>query len=235
MQKGLGGEKNLDLPGGGSFGIVSAAHELKSPVALIRQLALSLDEIGDINDKQAEYLRRIVLTSERSLRLTENLTRAENLNSELFATEPVNVQQLCEEVANELFPLYQAYGRTIKVIKRRKAPLAVANRDLLRRILLGFGDNSLHYAGGSGVEFNLGVVNNLVRIGLRDEGPTLVGLGQEKHQTQQRYYRPESSGLGLIIAEQFADAMSGKLGTVRHKNGMTYYVEMLQSEQLCLL
>ncbi len=234
MNTGLGGRNTDDSLYGGSFGIVAAAHELKSPVALMRQLALGLEALGEVNSKQQDYIQRIVLTSERSLRLTENLTCANSSNIELFATEPVNVQQLCEEVAHELQPLYRAYGRKIAVKKRRQAPLAIANRDLLRRILLGFGDNALHYAGSNGALFNLLQIKNKIRIGLRDFGPTLVGLDEQAHRQQQRVYRPESSGLGLVIAEQFASAMNGQIGAVRHCDGMTYYVDVMQSEQLCL-
>lgn len=236
MYEGSSGGKKNDLSFDRSFGVVAAAHELKSPVALIRQMALSL-EMADISDEKSyrEYLHRIVLTSEKSLRLTESLTHAESLNTNLFITEPVNVQQICEDVAHELTPLYKAYGRDIIVKKRRALPLAVANRDLLRRILLNFGDNALHYADGSGAEFKAVSIGGKVRVGLRDFGPVLTGLNIASQHQQQRVYRPESSGLGLIIAERFAGVMNGKLGTVRHRNGMTYYVDILQSEQLCLL
>lgn len=212
-----------------SFGVIAAAHELKSPVALIRQLALSAELVDDAAVR-ADMLQRITLVSERSLRLTENLTRAHAATATLFATEPVNAQQLCEEVAHELTPLYRAYNRELVVQKRRRMPLVVANRDLLRRILLGFGDNALQYTSGRQVMFRLQQRDASVRIGLRDFGPVVTG-----EPSQQRIYRPESSGIGLLIAEKFAQIMHGTMGVVRHRDGMTYYVEMSQSEQLRLL
>lgn len=212
-----------------SFGVIAAAHELKSPVALIRQLALSA-ELAEDAAVRADMLQRITLVSERSLRLTENLTRAHAVTESLFATEPVNAQQLCEEVVHELAPLYRAYDRELVVQKRRRMPLVVANRDLLRRILLGFGDNALQYASGRQVMFRLQQRDASVRIGLRDFGPVVTG-----EPSQQRIYRPESSGIGLLIAEKFAQIMHGTMGVVRHRDGMTYYVEMSQSEQLRLL
>lgn len=212
-----------------SFGVIAAAHELKSPVALIRQLALSA-ELAEDAAVRADMLQRITLVSERSLRLTENLTRAHAVTESLFATEPVNAQQLCEEVVHELAPLYRAYDRELVVQKRRRMPLVVANRDLLRRILLGFGDNALQYTSGRQVMFRLQQRDASVRIGLRDFGPVVTG-----EPSQQRIYRPESSGIGLLIAEKFAQIMHGTMGVVRHRDGMTYYVEMSQSEQLRLL
>ena len=47
--------------------------------------------------------------------------------------------------------------------------------------------------------------------------------------------RPESSGLGLFIAQNFANKMGGKIGLVRHRNGNTFFVELNKSEQLSLI
>ena len=47
--------------------------------------------------------------------------------------------------------------------------------------------------------------------------------------------RPASSGLGLQLSAQFAGMMNGTIGSVRHQSGMTFYVQMLPSEQLALL
>lgn len=236
MDTGLQEGAYHDLSVDGSFGIIAAAHELKSPVALIRQLALSLEvATNEPSAWQQELLQRIVLTSERSLRLTENLTRSSALTSELFVTEPVNAQQLCEEVAHELSPLYAAYNREIVVDKRRSAPIVIANRDLLRRILLGFGDNALHYTDGKQATFQLARAQGKVRVGLRDYGPILPGNDRAARLRKQSVYRPASSGIGLSIAERFAQAMNSTLGTVRHRDGMTYFIQLLPSEQLRLL
>src|SRR5690606_37316080 len=123
---------------------VAATHELKAPLSLIRQLSIALTE--DDSLAAADYermLQQITLTSERALRLTSDLTRASR-QAELFPLEPINPQQLCEEVAHELTPLFKAHNKSIHVIQRARPPLLVGNRDLLRRVLLNFSDNALH-------------------------------------------------------------------------------------------
>ncbi|MBH1980758.1 hypothetical protein I8H89_04540 [Candidatus Saccharibacteria bacterium] len=217
----------------GSFGLLSAAHELKAPTALLRQLALELREIAE-GDTERRLIDQMILTSERSLRLTSDLTKTARLQDGLFEMEPVNAQQLCEEVAHELTPLYRAHGRTINVRPRRQAPLVVANRDLLRRVLLGFGDNALHYSHeDTSVVLGVEQRDRFVQLGVRDQGPILPyrGVGTRPAVTG----RPQSSGLGLMIAQQFADVMNGTVGTRRHKDGMTFYINMAMSEQLSLL
>jgi signal transduction histidine kinase len=231
----------------GSFEVtplIAAAHELKAPLALVRQLALRLGDDSLSPAERQQLLDRTVLTSERALRLTSDLTRAARLDSALFQLEPINPDQLCRDVVSELQPLFQAYGRSVAVKGRRHPLLLVANRDLLRRILLGFSDNALHYSlPGTAVHLQIQAFKKtgVIRVGVRDFGPALSSdmwrSLQKKLNTapQAIHARPESSGLGLYIAHQFADAMNGKIGAVRHKDGATFYVELQASNQLSFL
>lgn len=224
--------------------LVAAAHELKAPLALVRQLALRLEDESLSKGERQRLLRQTVLTSERALRLTSNLTRSARLEPALFTLEPINPDQLCKDIATELTPLFEAYGRSLSVQTRKHPLLLVANRDLLRRILLGFGDNALHYsAPGTAVRLQIKALKNsgTIRIGVRDFGPALSSDMWRKLQKKLKtapqtvHARPESSGLGLYIASQFAEVMNGRIGVVRHKDGATFYVELQASSQLSLL
>lgn len=223
---------------------IAAAHELKAPLALIRQLSLSLEQ-GDYSiDEELRILRQIILTSERGLRLTGDLTRTRRLDDSLFELEPINSRQLCEEVAHELTPLYKAQNKELRVADGRRQVLAVGNRDLLRRILVNFSDNALHYADTTmpviiqTSQFDTG---ERVRVGVRDYGPAVpsdVWRRVKRHlgtAPQVLQNRPASSGLGLYIASQFAGAMHGSIGATRHRDGATFYVDLLASQQLKLL
>ena len=223
---------------------VTAAHELKAPLALVRQLSLAL-ESGGVDDAQRERIvRQIVLVSERALRLTTDLSRSSRLEDGLFELEPLNPLQVCEEVAHELEPLYKARGREIRVASKYRPILAVANRDLLRRIMLNFADNALHYAGDNApVELHTGSRDSgtKIRLAVRDYGPAVPADMWRRLQSQigtgvqVLHSRPQSSGLGLYVSGQFAGAMQGKIGATRHKDGATFYVDVLASTQLSLL
>ncbi|HEX6416531.1 MAG TPA: HAMP domain-containing sensor histidine kinase [Candidatus Saccharimonadales bacterium] len=233
-----------DGPLGGLSFVQAAAHELKGPLALVRQLSLGL-EAGNLSEaEQLKMLRQITLTSERALRLTTDLTRSSRLEDSLFELEPLNPQQICEEVVHELTPLYAAKGREIRVATRRGPLLAVANRDLLRRIVLNFGDNALHYGSPDApVEIRAQTKGGgqSIRIGVRDYGPAVpVDVWRRLQETlgthaQLLHARPQSSGLGLYVAGQFAGAMQGRIGATRHRDGATFYVDMNASTQLSLL
>ncbi|HEU4830666.1 MAG TPA: HAMP domain-containing sensor histidine kinase [Candidatus Saccharimonadales bacterium] len=232
------------LIGDGIPSLVAAAHELKSPLALVRQLSLML-ESGDVSpEDQKQMLRQISLTSERALRLTSDLTKSVRLKDALFELEPINPAALCEDIVHEMTPLFQAHGRSIALKSRKHSLLLVANRDLLRRIIVNFSDNALHYAGvDSRVEINIQTLNRgeTIRLGVRDFGPALTNdIWKSLHDKltsapQAVHARPQSSGLGLYIASQFADAMKGNIGAKRHRDGATFYVDLQASRQLSLL
>ena len=225
--------------------LVTAAHELKAPLALMRQLALFMETAEGLPDGERQrMLRQITLTSERALRLTTDLARSSRLEDSLFELEPLNPRQICEEVAHELMPLYKAKNRELRVAARYRPLLVVANRDLLRRIILNFGDNALHYADETApVELRVRTLDGgaKIRMGVRDYGPAVpmdIWQRLESHLgsgAQPLHARPQSSGLGLHIAGQFAAAMQGQIGATRHRDGATFYVDLATSTQMRLL
>jgi len=235
--------------GGGVLGdglpsLIAAAHELKSPLALVRQLSLML-ETGDLTaDERQRMLRQISLTSERALRLTSDLTRSVRLDDALFELEPINPGELCKDIVHELTPLFAAHGHHVRLAPRKHPLLLIANRDLLRRIIMNFSDNALHYANAdSVVEIQINALQSgrIIRLGVRDYGPAISSdmwrslQNKLPNAPQPVHARPESSGLGLYSASQFADAMNGTIGVTRHRDGATFYVDLYASSQLSLL
>lgn len=240
------GEAGADLAMSATSSLSTAAHELKSPLVLMRQLSLLLQQQASLSKNERErLLQQITLTSERALRLTSDLTKAARLEDALFELEPINPVALCNEIVHELTPLFEAHGRELAVKSRKHPLLLVANSDLLRRIITNFSDNALYYSEpGTAVELQIKALQKgkFVRLGVRDFGPA---LSQDMWQTlrnkletkapQAIHARPQASGLGLYIASQFADAMNGTIGVIRHRDGATFYVDIEASRQLSLL
>ncbi len=222
--------------------LVAVAHELKSPLALIRQLSLFLENEQEID---RDYLRQITLTSERAIRIANDLSKVSRLEQLELDLEPINPSEVCKQVVYELADYYELYNKTISVSGKQKANyLAVANYDLLRSILIQFCDNALHYADQNRpveLEINKLAKKNVVRISVRDFGPRLplqVWRGFKKRTEvipQKLSSRPLSSGIGLYLASQFATAMNANIGTVSHADGATFYIDLEISKQLSLL
>lgn len=222
---------------------IAAAHELKSPLALMRQLALSIESGTCDANTAAKIAHQISLTSERAIRLTTDLTKSVRLEDSLFNLEPLNPLSLCEEVVEELQPLYRAKGRVLYLEQRRHSLLGIANKDLLRRILLNFVDNALHYTTSDTPVVVTATARNrgsTIRLGVRDHGPAMPANVWRRLETtlgspQPMHFRPNSSGLGIYIAQQFADVMNADVGAIRHRDGATFYVDIAASTQMRLL
>ena len=223
--------------------VLMASHELKSPLSLIRQLAFSLQDDTLTDSQRAKAIERIVLTSERSLRLTSDLTKTARLDDAMFKMEPISPDQICHQVASDMYPLSQAKSLKVHVRRRASSPLVVANRDLLMRIMTNFVDNALNYADKTQkieLDIKLRKREQMVRLSVRDYGPgvskkTLQSIFDQTDTQAKIASRPLSSGLGLYIVSTFARAMNGQVGATRHRDGISFYVDVQASSQLSLL
>lgn len=216
--------------------LLAAAHEMKAPLALIRQLALELEDVAE--NTTAERIR---LTAERSLHLVESLTRVARLDDALFACEPIYLPSLYDEVAHDIEPLSRALGQSVRVVMQSRQLTVVGNRSLLRSVLLGLCDNALtHNQPHQPIVLSARSARSRVIASVRDFGPPSSQLRQIRRSigvsAQPIRNRPRSSGLGLLIAEQFARHMNAELHLCRHRSrGATFSINLPASQQLSLL
>ena len=224
---------------GASSSAVVVAHELKGPLSLSRQLALSL-EFEDSLAGAREIGRQIATTSERALRQVEDLTRVARLDDALFEMEPVAVRAVCDDVTRELEYLFAQNHKELRVKYANRAKLVNANRELLYSVVYNFLLNAMHYADEGRAELFVGDTKGRVKILIRDFGPALpIGIWREMkrgwiEQPVSIAMRSGSSGLGLYIASKFSRYMGATVGAVRHRDGASFYVELPISKQASL-
>ena len=219
-------------------GILVAAHELKAPLAVLRQLALGLPEMGS----EGENLRKeMVYVSERAIKQVNDLTKIRRLEDGLFEMEPVAVRAVCDDVTRELTYLFNHNRRDLFVKYSNRSRLVTANRDLLYSVVYNFLLNAMHYSGEqTRAELIVRDFHDRVRIVVRDFGPALpMDVWREMkrgwiNKPTSIAMRPGSSGLGLYIASKFSRYMNAKVGAVRHRDGTSFYVDLLISRQASL-
>ena len=216
--------------------IFVAAHELKSPLVLLRQLALSLDAE---DEKSLEKTKnRMIQVSERALRQVNDLTKISRLEDGLFALEPVSVRAVCDEVTRELRYLYRENHRDIFEKYTNKSRLVIANYDLLYSVIYNFCSNAMHYSDeGTKATISVRDKKGKIEIQVRDFGPALpTKIWKEmKHgwlnEPTSVAMRPGSSGLGLFIASKFSRYMNGEVSAVRHRDGTSFTLVLPVSRQ----
>ena len=219
-------------------GILVAAHELKAPLAVLRQLALSFDEM----DFKGEHIRSEMVTiSERAMKQVNDLIKVRRLEDGMFKMEPVAVRAVCDEVAGELSYLFRHNERDLFIKYTNRARLVTANRDLLYSVVYNFLLNAMHYSGEeTRAELLVKDFHDKVKIMIRDYGPTLpIDVWREMkrgwiEKPTSIAMRPGSSGLGLFIASRFSKYMHANVGAIRHRDGTSFYVEIPISKQASL-
>ena len=222
-------------------GAVVVAHELKAPLSLMRQLALSIDYEGDIKGAR-EIGHQIAATSERALRQVNDLAKIARLDDALFEMEPVNPRAVCDDVIGELWRLFEFNRRELRVEYRNKRRLVVANPQLLHSVVYNFCLNAMNY-GGEELPSEIAVYDcgSKIRIAVRDYGPAIPtkiwrevkdGFVKKPVATPMR---PGSSGLGLYIAAKFSNYMNCHFGLIRHRDGTSFYIDLPVSGQLSFL
>lgn len=217
-----------------------AAHELKAPLSLVRQLALAL-KFTDDTATQERLCEQLVNVSDRALLQVNDLTKVARLEDGLFAMEPVGVRGVCELVARDVGDLFGFDRKTLTIKYKNRQRLVIANPDLLYSIIYNFCTNAMHYSDLDTTSImTVSDSKEKIRINVRDFGPALPSNiwrelqgGILKHPTAISM-RPGSSGLGLYIASQFASYMHASLGAVRHRDGTSFFVDLPISKQTCL-
>ena len=191
-------------------GILVAAHELKAPLSVLRQLALSFD--FDQPDTTLEHIRsEMVSVSERAIKQVNDLSKISRLEDGLFVMEPVSVHAVCDDVTKELYYLFR-YNK----------------RDLFVKYYSGEETRS---------ELCVKDCHDKVKISIRDFGPALpMDVWREMkrgwiNKPTSIAMRPGSSGLGLYIASKFSRYMNANVGAVRHRDGTSFFVELPISTQ----
>ncbi len=219
-------------------GILVAAHELKAPLAVLRQLAFSFDEM----DSRGEHIRsEMISVSERALRQVNDLARVRRLEDGLFEMEPVAVRAVCDDVSRELRKLFDYKRRDLTINYTNRSRLVVANRELLFSVIYNFLLNAMHYSNeGSSASLIVRDKKDRVRIAIRDYGPALpIDIWREMRRgwvdkPVAMAMRPGSSGLGLYIASKFSRYMHAEVGAIRHRDGTSFFVELPVSRQASL-
>lgn len=216
--------------------ILLAAHELKAPLSVLRQLAFSLDFV---DENEAKNVRsEMISISDRALRQVNDLTKIARLEDGLFEMEPVSVRHVCDEVVSELLYLFRYNNRDLRIKYSNRSRLVIANRDLLYSVIYNFCLNAMHYSTEETLsELSVNDYGDHVRIKIRDFGPALpmdvwreMKRGWIKRPTSIAM-RPGSSGLGLFIASKFSRYMNAEVGAIRHRDGTSFFVDLPISNQ----
>ncbi len=188
----------------------NAAHELRTPIALIRtevEVALSLPRTSR---EYREACEQVQLETVRMTALIDNLLMLARVDADTegFRLQPVDATLLTRRVGERWKHAMQRALLDFTLEMTAEPLFILADGDSLQRLLTILLDNALHYTPpGGAVTLRVTRHDGGIGFGVRDTG---IGIAPE-HQSRifERFYRVDrtrgGSGLGLALAKWIAD------------------------------
>lgn len=211
--------------------IAEAAHELRTPLAVLR---LQADNVFHARDEaeRREATRRLQQGIERAQHLATQLLELARLEASDMpaAVEPFDLLQVARESLVLHAVAARACGMELALDARGDSLWLRGEAHVARMLLDNLLDNALkHAASGGAVEVEVREAPQAVRLRVRDHGP---GIPEALHaRVLERFYRHEpgdrpGSGLGLAIVAQAARRLGADLRLRRPASGRGLVVEV---------
>ena len=216
--------------------IASASHELKSPLAVILANAEKLEQLQIDN---TEFRKSVKILDKECMRMSK-LVR----DMLLLASSDAKSWTICKntiDIDTLLISLYETYepiciNRKICLrleISETSYPKFCADEERLFQILTIYMENAIHHStGNKQIEIKTAVTAKHITFFVIDHGKGIPE--DDKPYIFNRFYCADKSrtdksnfGLGLIIADELAKMMNGKVGCKdTDGGGATFFVTL---------
>ena len=206
-----------------------AAHELKTPLAIIRTHAEALGE--DIApDKRGEYLNIILEESDRMGQLVGRLLELTRLESGVaLNVAPLNLADVVREVWNPL--ALQLEQKEVSLSLELEEVWLEGDRERLKEAVGNLASNALrHVEKGKRIQVSLVKQGEQVRVSVYNDGPAIPD--KDLPHLFEPFYRGDKSrsrdsggtGLGLAIVRAAVSAHGGSCGVEQRAGGPCFWL-----------
>lgn len=216
--------------------VATVSHDLRSPLKNMRGYATLLQMVGDLNEQQKTYVRRIISGVETMNRLVNNLLDLGRIEAGVeLKLEMIPVVDAVERVTDQL--QLQAAQRNIQLDQEfplDENPVIEADRALLEQALTNLIENAIKFTPvGGQVRVKVQTRKSAVIFAVQDTGIGIAPLDQPR--LFEKFYRGGSreaqqqrgSGLGLAIVKSVADRHGGRVWLESQLGkGSTFYLEI---------
>ena len=186
----------------------NAAHELRTPLAILRARLDSMAESVDLRD-----LKRDVDGMIRQVELLLELARTETVTA--GADARIDLGRLAQDMAARLYPVARRAGRDIVVEAPLRAVVVTGDPALMESAVRNLLENALRVS-PSGATVRLVVAEDPPRLAVADHGPGLDPADlPELTEPFRRGPKGGSAGLGLAIVAEAAKRLKAQLSLAR--------------------
>ena len=199
--------------------VATVSHDLRSPLTLMRGYATMLEMVGELNEQQQGYVRKIISGVENMSRLVNNLLDLGRIEIGVgLQVENVAVRDIVERVVGALQLQANQKGIALNVAMEPGLPEVIeADQALLHQGIYNLVENAIKYTPNDGqVSLRVYADPTNVTFEIRDNGigvapSDLAHLFEKFYRGKQREARAQhGTGLGLAIVRSIAERHGGK-------------------------
>jgi len=200
--------------------VSTVSHDLRSPLTLMRGYATMLEMVGQLNEQQNNYVRKIISGVESMARLVNNLLDLGRIESGVgLQVETINVLDVVERVIGTL-QLHAAQKRIqlSTEFPKDSTPLVEADQALLQQALHNLVENALKFTRSDGkVHVRVRIQPIGVVFEVIDNGIGISPVDQPR--LFEKFFRgvqpgskeQRGTGLGLAIVKSIAERHGGRV------------------------
>ncbi len=204
--------------------VAIAAHEMRTPLSIIRGQAELLLGTPSVTASPEDVVRRISSIHNSSIRLLDiaddflDLTQLE-AKSVQFKEEEFDIISLLEETVSDFQKMAVQKNLSLAFLKPSQPPPPVmADKERVRQVIVSIVGNALHYTEKGNVEVSVFPGPTHAKIFVKDTGigiepATQHSLFQKFQITGKTFMhsREYGSGMGLYIAKMLVEHMGGEI------------------------
>jgi len=195
-------------------------HQLRTPLSGVKwMLELAMDA-KDNQEEMNSFIADARLSTERLIRLVNDLLDASQLerSKQKVAPQPVDLEKLTQDAVTEINPTLLEMKQTLSVEVANNLPRPYADRQLMRQAIMNLLSNSVKYTQAEGkIDIRISAEQDSVRWEIRDTG---IGIPRgDREKLFEKYYRAsnvlevesEGTGLGLYLVRLIVELFGGEI------------------------
>jgi len=215
--------------------VATVSHDLRAPLTFMRGYATMLPMVGQLDEKQREYVEKILRGVSQMSGLIDDLLDLGRIEAGVgLDRKPCHLGAILVEAVDSMRARATAKGLTLRLEPSESGVVVLGDAALLRQVVANLVDNAIKYTPSGGVvTIGLTAHDQQVVIRVADTG---IGIAPEDQvRLFEKFYRVKrrdtadipGTGLGLAIVKSVVERHGGKTWVESELNkGSTFYVSL---------
>ena len=215
--------------------VATVSHDLRAPLTFMRGYTTMLPMVGDLSEKQQEYVDKILQGVTQMSELIDDLLDLGRIEAGIgLERQPCHLGTIMVEAVDGMRARAAAKGLTLRLEPADEVPIVAGDAALLRQAISNLVDNAVKYTPTGGtVTVGLTVRGDTAVIRVADTG---IGISPDDQvRLFEKFYRVkrrdtasiQGTGLGLAIVKSIVERHGGKVWVDSELNrGSAFYISL---------